>query len=91
MGSRRALAAFLLLVLALLQSGHAITHLNDELLWTKQEWDDYKLDFPWSDRYQKRDDVTAAVQAGMGAEWETSSLDGPFQDLPARVAEHLKR
>lgn len=93
MGWARAPALLLgLVALAVTLQGpsvDSIQHLNDEFLWTKQDWHDYKLDFPWAARYKTRDAATLAALDEVGDGFETHSLDGPTGDVAAQVQADL--
>lgn len=63
-GPRLVVAACLL---ALASGAGGVQYINDELLWMKAHWQDYKLPFPWSAAVKQRDaESTRQLQVGAG-------------------------
>jgi len=59
------LAALALCLLALVSRAAGVQYINDELLWMKAHWQDYKLPFPWSAALKQRDaESTRQLQVG---------------------------
>lgn len=59
------LAAAALCLLALSSGVAGVQYINDELLWMKAHWEDYKLAFPWSVAMKQRDmESTRQLQVG---------------------------
>lgn len=76
-----AAAAALLAACALLLPGGAcgLEYLQDETLWMKQRWGEWRLPFPWA--LVKRRDAEATRQLqGPLAGWEGNSMNGPLLD-----------
>ena len=54
-----------LCLLALCSGVAGVQYVNDELLWMKAHWEDYKLAFPWSAAMKQRDmESTRQLQVG---------------------------
>ena len=75
-----------LLLLCLPAGG--VQYVNDELLWTKQGWEDYKLGFPWQ-VFAKREPAVARLLEG--EPWVRTSLAGPLGDIQAEIEKDMKR
>jgi hypothetical protein len=81
----------LLLALLLLGSASGVQYVNDELLWTKQPWNqspEYKLAFPWH-HFAKRE--TAVSRLLESEDWVKTSLDGPLGDIREEIEKDIKR
>ena len=91
--SARALA--LLLSLALLAGAcGAISQIHDELLWSKANWKDYKLPFPWAAVLKERDSESTRQLQGPLQGFASNSMNGPVLDgneLARLVEEDTRR
>lgn len=81
---RAALPALPILVIALTGCACAAGGFSDELLWTKQSWEEYTLPFPWS-AFQHRTGDAASLGLEPSDEVH-ASLDGPFAKMKSRIA-----
>lgn len=89
-----AAAAAALLLLAAAHSAAAIPYVHDDLLWTKQNWGEYRLPFPWAAVLKERDvESTRALQGPLRG-FAANSLNGPVLDsssLAQLVQEDARR
>lgn len=93
MASARWVTLALLLTL-LLPSTRGLQYQHDELLWTKQNWQDYTLHFPWSAALKQRDAESTRQLQGPLEGFSSNSLNGPLLDaeeIARRVAEDASR
>lgn len=81
------LGALLGALLLCLPAG-GVQYINDELLWTKQSWEDYKLSFPWQ-FFGKREPAVRGLLDG--EPWERTSLAGPLGNIQAEIEKDLRR
>lgn len=84
----------LLLVAALLAAAAVpccwgIPYVQDELLWTKQDWLQYKLPFPWSTAMKQRDVESTRQLQGPLRGFPLNSMNGPLLD-GAAVAQAME-
>ncbi|KAL4856216.1 hypothetical protein ACK3TF_003352 [Chlorella vulgaris] len=83
-----------LLVALLLSTCHGLQYQHDELLWTKQNWQDYKLPFPWSAAVKQRDTESSRQLQGPLAGFPSNSLNGPLMDaglVATQIEEDARR
>lgn len=83
-----------LLVALLLSTCHGLQYQHDELLWTKQNWQDYKLPFPWSAAVKQRDTESSRQLQGPLAGFPSNSLNGPLMDaglVAVQIEEDARR
>ncbi len=81
-----AAAAHVLPALLLLVAAHcaeAIPYIHDELLWTKQNWGEYRLPFPWAAVLKERDGESSRALQGPLRGFAANSLNGPVLDSAA--------
>jgi hypothetical protein len=66
---------------------------RDELVWTKANWREYKLDFPFAFFAEREPELARVLgPGGPAAGLAASTLGrGPYADLPARVAADAER
>lgn len=82
-----------LLALAGLGSLHlaqAIQYTHDELLYTKQLWDEFKLDFPYS-VFQEDDVAVSQAKETVTGLFVEHSLNGPQKNLKELIKQDLER
>lgn len=65
-----------------------VQYVNDELLWTKQTWGEYQLDFPWQFFAKREPEVARLLEA---EPYLASSLNGPQGDIREEVERDIKR
>lgn len=70
--------------------GLAFNYAHDELLWTKQHWDEYKLHFPYS-LFRTDEPEVARAKASMEGVFAHTSLEGPQLNLQQLIEDDLKR
>jgi hypothetical protein len=87
---RKALLLVALVGLATLQLSQAINYIYDELLYTKQFWEEYKLDFPYS-IFKEHDEVIARAKDSLSGLFLEDSLSGPQSNLQELIEQDLKR
>ena len=68
----------------------ALSYAHDEMLWTKQMWDDFKLDFPYA-VFRHEDASVVRAKAGLEGAFSEHSLNGPQTDLQHLIEEDVKR
>ncbi|KAL4451647.1 hypothetical protein ABPG75_007309 [Micractinium tetrahymenae] len=86
MAAAAAAAALLPPLLLLLSAAHAtaaIPYIHDDLLWTKQNWGEYRLPFPWAAVLKERDAESTRVLQGPLRGFAAHSLNGPVLDSGA--------
>lgn len=66
-----------------------VQYVNDELLWTKQAWNEHKLDFPWQFFAKQREPVLARLLEA--DDYVRTSLSGPLGDIRAEIERDSKR
>jgi Glucosidase II beta subunit-like protein len=76
--------------LGTLHFSNAIPYVYDELLYTKQLWDEYKLDFPYS-VFKEDDEVIARAKDSLAGLFSEDSLSGPQSNLAELIDQDLKR
>jgi hypothetical protein len=88
---RFCLAILLSVGLGLVACRSSSLYENDELLWTKKLWPEFKLDFPYA-TFQNDDAEQLQAQQDL-AEFDHHSLAGPYskQELQQRVQENLRK
>jgi hypothetical protein len=65
---------------------------RDELVWTKANWREYKLDFPFAFFAEREPELARVLgPGGPAAGLAASTLGGPYADLPARAAADAER
>lgn len=87
---RKTLFIVALAGLATLHLSQAIPYVYDELLYTKQFWEEYKLDFPYS-IFKKEDEVVARAKDSLAGLFSEDSLSGPQTNLAELIEQDLKR
>ncbi|KAI7838050.1 hypothetical protein COHA_008133 [Chlorella ohadii] len=88
------LAALALCLLALVSRAAGVQYINDELLWMKAHWQDYKLPFPWSAALKQRDAESTRQLQGPLAGFPANSMNGPVMgsaELAHLVEEDARR
>ncbi|PSC76164.1 ABC transporter C family member 13 isoform X1 isoform A [Micractinium conductrix] len=88
------LPVLLLLLAAAAGSTAGLPYVHDELLWTKADWQEYKLPFPWSAALKERDVESTRQLAGPLRGLPGNSLNGPLLDGAAvarEVQEDVRR
>jgi hypothetical protein len=82
-------------ILLLLCTGcQGLQYQHDELLWTKQRWQDYKLSFPWAAFAKDRDAESVRQLEGPLHGFSVYSLNGPLLDaaeVERRIEEDSRR
>ncbi len=81
----------LLTVSILLRLVESVNHINDELLWTKQPWNqspEYKLPFPWQHFAKQEPQVARLLES---VPWTKTSLSGPLGNIQAEIDRDIKR
>ena len=84
---QRLLAAAMVCLLGLAARAGGMEYINDELLWMKAHWQDYKLAFPWSAALRQRD-VEGTRQLQVGGCWHVHPAGagcGAHGSLPLRA------
>ena len=84
-------SAWLLLIalLACTHCGAGVTYVHDEVLWTKQRWDEFMLDFPWAKFKHRESDYNRIVLEL--TEFEKHTLNGPVGAIDQLVGQDIKR
>ena len=84
----------LLTLLLLCKGCQGLQYQHDELLWTKQRWQDYKLGFPWAAFVKDRDAESVRQVEGPLHGLSVHSLNGPLLDaaeVERRIEEDSRR
>jgi hypothetical protein len=87
---RKILLIVALVGVASLHLSEAIPYVYDELLYTKQFWEEYKLDFPYS-IFKNDDEVVARAKDSLAGLFLEDSLSGPQSNLAELIENDLKR
>jgi len=75
---------------ALLGGAWALSYVQDELLWTKQQWNEFKLDFPYS-VFKDEGNKLVDVRESPSPSFVDSTLRGPQTDLEHLIEEDIRR
>ena len=84
------LALVALAGLGSLHLGQAISYTHDELLYTKQMWDELKLDFPYS-VFQEDDVAVSQAKETVTGLFVEHSLNGPQNNLQELIKQDIER
>jgi len=87
---RKVLLVVALAGVATLHLSEAIPYVYDELLYTKQFWEEYKLDFPYA-IFKEDDEVVARAKDSLAGLFLEDSLSGPQSNLAELIENDLKR
>src|SRR6476659_1266194 len=82
---------FIVALAGLVTFSLAIPYVYDELLYTKQLWDEYKLDFPYSIFKDNEDDVVSRARDSLSGRFLEDSFSGPQSNLQELIDQDLKR
>ncbi|GAB4819413.1 hypothetical protein N2152v2_006459 [Parachlorella kessleri] len=83
--------AVLLTVSIVFRPADSVNYINDELLWTKQPWNqspEYKLPFPWQHFAKQEPQVARLLES---VPWTKTSLSGPLGNIQAEIDRDIKR
>ncbi|PRW20961.1 OS-9 isoform X3 isoform B [Chlorella sorokiniana] len=77
------LTAVAVCLLALASGAAGVQYINDELLWMKAHWQEYRLAFPWSAAMKQRDAESTRQLQGPLAGFPANSMNGPVMESAA--------
>lgn len=69
---------------------YAVSRAHDEFLWTKQNWNNYKLDFPYS-VFNREDVELRGIEENVVSYFLETSLDGPISNLQELIDHDSQR